>query len=98
MKTVESSDTCRDMLRYVMRRDIVILCVVLTYMFGPHIYNFIESLNDIEINVTEVDVSEWYRGEERMLYQVKREISELRSDIRKGQAFGWRDVFKDLAR
>jgi len=94
----EDRDASAQLLKYTKRRDLILVGCVVIYVLGPVIYNWIESLNDIETKTKRIDFSDLYKGEERMLYRIHEEISELRWDIRHQQPFGWRDVAKDLSR
>lgn len=84
--------------RYMRRRDLSILGCVLFYMFGPAIYHWIESLNDIETNFSKIDTSGFYSGTELQLHRIQDEIFELRMEISSQRPFGWREVFEDLSR
>ena len=96
----EQHEVQNALLSYAKRRDRILIIVVLIYMFGPNLYHWLESMNDIHLNFERIDFSDLYSGEERMLYQIKQEIFDLRMEIseERGRTFGWRDVFEDLAR
>jgi hypothetical protein len=96
----EKDEVQNALLRYAKRRDRILIVVVLIYMFGPNLYHWLESMNDIHLNFERIDFSSHYSGEMRMLHEIKGEIFDLRMEISKerGRTFGWRDVFEDLAR
>jgi len=92
----ENNGTQNKLLRYTKRRDKILIVAVLIYMTGPTIYEWKESLDDIQLNLHEgFDFGDQYRGQEKMLYQIREEISDLRGEIQKQgrRTLTWRDVF-----
>ena len=85
-------------LRYMKRRDLIILGCVLFYMFGPAIYNRVESLNDIHLNFSSFDPSRFHSGSELRLYKIEDEIHQLREDMKHDRRLSWPAVFDDLSR
>ena len=84
-----------ELLMYTKRRDRILILAVSIYLSGPTVIEWAESLNDVHLNLSKIDTRHFHKGEERILFDVKEEISLLREDIRKQghRTFGWRDVF-----
>ena len=67
---------------YTKRRDKILIIAVLIYLAGPTFIQWAESLNNIDVYFSRIDFSGSYSGQERILYEIKEEISDVRTDIR----------------